>query len=465
MKRIYREHGRTARQWFGLLTVSAVTLLAMSSCAIYGTYHRDNIEDIDSLYGTAASTDTVAVPGWRQFFSDPQLQSLVETGLSRNADLGMARQRVLQAQARLSSARLDYLPSLSLTPETSVDAFNGTTSTSWELAATASWEIDIFGRVTNAKRGAQAALMASESYCKAVQTQLVATIAESYYSLLLVDAKLTVAAQTLESWTQFISTLEALKEAGNATEAAVQQAVAQKLALDADILSLKQQQREAENTLCTLLLWSPRTISRDTLPAEVFPVTLEAGVPAQLLDRRPDVCQAEAELMQSFYNVNAARAAFFPQLTLAGTAGWTDRHSGISVDPAQLFVNAAASLLQPVFQRGHLRANYRVAEAEREAALLNYQQTVLRAGAEVNNALYQSQTAQQRITVDSARVEALNKAVDHTMQLMQYGRANYLEVLTAQQSLLSARQALAEDVYTRALAMISLYHAIGGGTD
>jgi outer membrane protein TolC len=201
------------------------------------------------------------------------------------------------------------------------------------------------------------------------------------------------------------------------------------------------------------------------LPANVFPVPLEAGVPAQLLDRRPDVCQAEAELMQSFYNVNAARAAFFPQLTLAGTAGWTDRHSGISVDPAQLFVNAAASLLQPVFQRGHLRANYRVAEAEREAALLNYQQTVLRAGAEVNNALYQSQTAQQRITVDSARVEALGKAVDHTTQLMQYGRANYLEVLTAQQSLLSARQALAEDVYTRALAMISLYHAIGGGTD
>ena len=166
--------------------------------------------------------------------------------------------------------------------------------------------------------------------------------------------------------------------------------------------------------------------------------------------------------MEHFYNVEAARSAFFPMLTLSGTLGWTNSHSGITVNPAQIFVNLAGSLLQPVFNRGALRANYRVAQASRQAAFVSYQQAILDAGNEVNEALSLCQTATARIALDTARVAALSLAVEHTTSLMSYGSSSYLEVLTAQQALLAAQLSLADDRYRRLAATASLYQALGG---
>ncbi|MBQ9473963.1 MAG: efflux transporter outer membrane subunit [Bacteroidales bacterium] len=440
-----------------------LTVWFFAGCGIYNSYERDDMPVADSLYRTADSQQALdTLPQWDKFFSDPYLKKLIERGLASNADMRMATLAVDRAQASLSASRLAYLPSLNLAGDASLDHFNDTSKKTYAIGAEASWQIDIFGRLTNARRAAKAALLQSESYRQAVQARLVATIAESYYSLLLLDAQIEIASQTVVNWRQTTSTLEALKEAGRSNEAAVQQTRAQQLSLEADLVTLRHQLYTLENSLCALLMEPPHAVERGSLKNTALPQQLATGLPAQLLNNRPDLQQAEAVLMEHFYNVEAARAAFFPMVTLSGTLGWTNSHSGISVNPAQIFVNLAGSLLQPVFNRGTLRANYRVAQANRQAALTSYQQALLNAGNEVNEALSQCQTSAARIALDTSRVAALTRAVEHTTSLMSYGSSSYLEVLTAQQSLLTAQLTLADDRYRQLAATASLYQALGG---
>lgn len=286
-------------------------------------------------------------------FTDPQLQKLIERGLRNNSDLGIARLRVKEAEALLKSARLSYLPSVNLSPQGTISkAEHGKTTKTYDLAASASWEIDIFGKLTNAKREARAVLEQSEAYRQAVQTQLIATIANNYYTLLMLDEQLNISRRTAENWNENLRVMKALKRAGQTTDMAVAQTEAGKLSVDASLLSLERQITELENTLSSLLGSASGDITRSTLSGQSFPDTLLVGVPLQLLQRRPDVRQSEAALAAAFYVTNRARSAFFPSITLSGSAGWTNAAGAAITNPGQWLFSAVGSLIQPTFQSG-----------------------------------------------------------------------------------------------------------------
>lgn len=326
--------------------------------------------------------------------------------------------------------------------------------------------MDIFGRLTNAKRGARAALEQSYAYQQAVRTQLIATIANSYYNLLTLDSQLDISRRTALSWDEIVRTYEAKLQVGEATAAAVAQARASKLAVEGQMLTLEKQIRAQENSLSALLGRVPGSIARSTLDGQRFPDRMAVGVPLQLLERRPDVRQAEAALAQAFYNTNAARAAFYPSITLSGQAGWTNTNGAIIMNPGSWLLNAIGSITQPLFNRGRNIANLRIARARQEEAKLSFRQSLLKAGNEVNDALAQWQTARRRLAVDREQVEALRTAVDNTTKLMQYSnQATYLEVLTARQSLLQAELTEVNDRFDKIQGIINLYHALGGGCE
>lgn len=444
--------------------------VGLGACSVYKSYERPDMPVVDSLYrqaaATSADTTSIASLSWRELFTDPKLQALIETGLQNNTDLNIARLKVTEAEATLMTSRLAYLPSISFEPSGTLRSVDGNAMTkSYDIAASASWEVDIFGKLTNAKRGAKAALEQSEAYRQAVQTQLIATIANSYYSLLMLDAQLDISERTAANWGENVRAMKALKAAGDATELAVAQSEASKLSVDASIASLRQQIDQMENTLTALLGIAPQKIDRTTIGEQRFPTELAAGVPLQLLQRRPDVRQSEAALAQAFYATNAARAAFYPSITLSGSAGWTNAAGAAITNPGQWLFTAVGSLVQPLFNRGKNIANLRIAKAQQEEALLSFRQSLLDAGTDVNNALIQWQTARQRQQIDQQQILSLESTVHSSELLMQYSSQNYLEVLTARQTLLQAELTAVSDRFDEIQGVINLYHALGGGAE
>ena len=439
-------------------------LLLLSGCGIYRPYSRPEIK-ADSLYRDVETTDTTSLASlsWKELFTDPYLQSLITQGLERNTDLRIARLRVEEAKAVLMNARLSYLPSVSLSPEGNISRYDGATAKTYNLGASVSWEMDIFGKVTNAKRGARAALEGSRAYEQAVQTELIATIADSYYMLLMLDRQLAINRQTLEVWKETERTLATLKKAGKSNDVAVLQSSADRMGLEASILSIEQSIRDTENSLSALLAIPSQDIRRGTLDGQLFPEELPVGIPVQLLGNRPDVRQAEYALAEAFYATNTARSAFYPSITLSGVTGWTNNGGGTILNPGSWLLNAIGSLTQPLFNRGRNLANLRIAKARQEEATLRFQQAVLDAGKEVNDALTQWWTAGQRIEIGEGRIDALQEAVRKTKLLMRHSSTSYLEVLTAQQSLLAAELVQAQDRFDKIQGVVLLYHALGGG--
>lgn len=452
-----------------IILLCSTVLLA--GCHIYKPYSRPETGvEMERLYGqdvAADDTASIATLPWTELFTDARLQSLIREGLENNTDLGIARLRVEEAEATLFSSRLAYLPSVSLAPQGGLSSYDGAkTSKTYTLAASAEWEIDLFGKLTNAKRGARAALEGSRAYRQAVQTQLIATIANSYYNLLMLDCQLDISRRTAESWAEVLRTYEAKMRVGEATEAAVAQAKASKLSVDASVLTLQKQIRAQENSLSALLGSVPRQIERSTLEGQQFPDTLAVGVPLQLLERRPDVRQAEQSLAQAFYVTNAARSAFYPSIMLSGSVGWTNNNGAAIVNPGNWLLSALGSLTQPLFNRGRNITNLRIAKAQQEEALLSFRQSLLKAGNEVNDALMQWQTASSRLEIIGEQVAALQSAVDNTRKLMEYSSSSsYLEVLTARQTLLQAELTEANDRFDKIQGVINLYHALGGGAE
>lgn len=437
----------------------------MTGCSIYKPYSRPEVQT-EGLYRDLEETrDTasIATLGWRNLFSDKNLQALIEKGLERNTNLRVAHIRVKAAEAVLMNARLSYLPSVVLTPDGSISGTEGAKAIkTYNLAASASWEIDLFGKVTNAKREALAALEGSRAYRQAVETQLIATIANSYYMLLMLDRQLIISEQTLITWKETEHSIEALKRAGKSNDAAVLQAKANRLALEASVVSIRKSIRETENVLSALLADTSHDIMRGALQKQQFPDTLSAGLPIQLLANRPDVRQAEWNLAQAYYATNAARSAFYPSLTLSGSTGWTNNVGGVVVNPGSWLFSAVGSLMQPLFNKGTNIANLRQAKARQEEALLLFQQSLLDAGKEVNNALTRWQSARIRIDYVNQQIMTLQEAVRKTELLMQHTSTNYLEVLTARQRLLEAELTQAQDKFEEIQGVIDLYHAAGG---
>jgi outer membrane protein TolC len=373
------------------ILITCLLASTLSSCHIYRAYERpDAITVSDSLYRqpvTAEDTTSLASLSWKELFTDPQLQQLIEAGLAHNTDLGIARLKVKEAEALLMTSRLSYLPSVSQTPQGTLTSLDGNKpSKTYNLAVSADWEIDLFGKLLNAKRGAQAALEQSEAYRQAVQTQLVATIANSYYTLLMLDEQLDITRRTADTWTESLRTMKALKRAGQATEMAV-----------------------------------------------------------------------------AYYATNSARSAFYPSITLSGSAGWTNAAGAAITNPGQWLLSAVGSLVQPLFNRGKNIANLKIAKAQQEEALLTFQQSLLDAGAEVNDALVQWQTARKRIQLDEQQCTSLQSALRSSELLMQYSSQNYLEVITARQALLQAELNTATDRFDEIQGVINLYHALDGG--
>ena len=447
------------------ILIIILTAFLFTGCGVYKRYSRPEM-NTSGLYGSAetADTTTIASLSWKELFADPLLQSLIEEGLQNNTDLKIARLRVEEAEASLFAAKLAYLPSLSLEPQGNISSFDGSkVSKTYNLAATASWEVDIFGRITNAKRGAKAYHEQSKAYEQAVQTTLVATIANLYYSLLMLDEQREISQKTTESLRRNVEVLTVLKRAGQANAAHVAQAEANLLSVEASLLTFRKETNELENALSKLLGRAPEAAQRGRLLSQNFPDQLAVGVPIQLLSNRPDVRHAEYTLAQAFYATNEARSAFYPSIVLGGSAGWTNSVGEMIINPGKWLLSAVGSLVQPVFNQGANTARLRISKAQQDQALLSFRQMLFDAGVEVNNALCQWQTARQKQELNKAQIQTLQSAVRSTQLLMQHGDTNYLEVLIAQQTLLQAELVNASDKFEEIQGVINLYHALGGG--
>ena len=447
------------------IILSILSTLMLTGCGTYSRYHRADLPT-EGLYGDIpenVDTTTLASISWREMFTDRELQSLIEIGLERNTDLNVARLRVEAAEAALMTAKLSYLPSLGINAEGGISRYDGATAKTYNVGASASWELDIFGKLTAAKRGAVAALQGSRDYQQAVQTQLVATIADSYYTLAHLDAQIAINNRTLENWRATVRTLEALKKVGKANEAGVLQAKANVMKLESSQLAICKSIAETENALSAILAMPSHAIERSDLTKASFPDTISVGVPMQLLSNRPDVRQAEMEVAQAFYATHVARTAFYPNITLSGTLGWTNNGGGAITNPGQWLLKAIGSLTQPLFNRGANIANLKIAQTKQEDAKLLFQQSLLNAGKEVNDALTAWQTAKSQYEINTRQVETLREAVRKTELLMSHSGTTYLEILTAQQSLLEAEQLQLQTSFERIQSIIKLYHSLGGG--
>ncbi len=465
-----------------ILTIAAVAVV--SSCSIYRKYERpENVVPVDSLYRAelvspeedaqaAEDSTSFGYMPWEEMFTDPHLQSLIRTALDNNTDLLSAALRVEQAQARLKASKWAYSPSLNLGPQGGYNYTladnqgNVTTTGTWTYNAglSVSWDIDLFGSLLNAKRGAQAALLQQEAYRQAVRSQLIATVANAYYSLLMLDEQVRVSEENVTLWTEQIRSMEAMLKVGRVNENAVTQSRAQLYGLEASLADMKRQRQEAENALCSILGSVYTEIERGTLDEQTLPQDFSVGIPLELLSNRPDVYQAEMALASAYYSTNQARSAFYPKLTLSGSAGWTNSVGQAILNPGGLIVSALAQLAQPIFNKGQLTSNLRVAKAEEEIAKLSYKQALLDAGEEVNNNLYALEIYDEMLQKHTSQMTDLERSVQTAEYLYQKSTGmTYLEVLTARQSLLSAQLNVVSDKYLLLQTTVNLYRSLGGG--
>lgn len=454
-----------------------IATVLFSSCGIYTKYQPET-SVADDLYGDkqhlsqaegvqmaseAEDMNSLGYMDWHELFTDPKLQALIEQALQNNTDYLTAQLRVEEAEASLLAAKLAYLPSFAFTPSGTVSSFDGNKATqTYSIPITASWELDAFGKIRNAKMQSKAVLAQNKDYQQAVRTQLISGVANVYYTLLMLDEQLAISQQTADAWKETVASTRALMEAGMANEAAVSQMEAAYYNVQTSVLSLKEQINQTENSLALLLAETPRKYERGTLAAQKFPSSFSVGVPVEMLSCRPDVRMAERALERAFYTTNAARSAFYPSITLSGSAGWTNS-AGMIVNPGKFLASAVASLTQPLFAQGKLTAQLKIAKAQQEEASLSFQQTLLKAGSEVNDALMAYQTSRDKKVMIEKQVESLQTALNSTELLMEHGTTTYLDVLTARQSLLSAQLSQTANRVAEIQSVITLYNALGGG--
>jgi outer membrane protein, multidrug efflux system len=446
-------------------------VLLLSSCGIYNKYERPEVNtkglyrdvagDQDTL--AAADTTTLGSTPWRQVFTDPKLQTLIDSALANNSDLLTAALSVKQSEDMLKVAKLAYVPSFVFSPNGSLSSWDGAKTTkTYSLPIQASWTVDLFGSLLNAKRAQQAALIQARDYQRAVRTSIIASVANCYYTLLMLDEQLRITKETETLTEQTWKTMQDMKEYYGYKETSVLSAKANYLSVKASIPEIERQIRETENSLSLLLAQAPTHIDRGTFEGQSLPTNLSTGVGIKVLANRPDVHAKEMALANCFYNVNKARSAFYPNITITGSAAWTNSSGTGIVNPGKMLLSAVGSLVQPIFQHGQLVAGLRVAKAQQEQAYLAWQQSILNAGSEVSNALKLYETSSKLSEIEAERIETLQANVDAVTALMANG-ATYLEVITAQQSLLASQLQKVADDFNKMQAVVNLYYALGGG--
>lgn len=455
-----------------IIMVSAAALL--SGCGIYGKYERPEVDAAGIVRDVTSNTDTLAVTDttsfgnlpWKSVFTDPALQSLIEKGLENNTDLLNAALNVKMVEAQLMSAKLAFVPSFTFSPQGTISSWDGNKATkTYSLPVNASWSIDLFGNLLNQKRSAQMALLATKDYQLVVKTNLIANVANAYYTLLMLDKQLEIVNNmvglTKETWDM----MKLQKDFKGGKETSVQSAEANYYSVLAQAADLKRQIRETENSLSLLLGQRAQYIERGKIDDQNLPVEFSTGVSLQMLNNRPDVHYAEMTLAQCFYNTQAARSKFYPNITISGSGAFTNSAGAGIVNPGKWLLSAVGSLVQPIFQNGQLIAGLKVAKAEQEQAYNTWQNAVLSAGSEVSNALVLYNSSDEKSKLEAKQVESLRKNVEYTKELFQSAGSTYLEVITAQQSLLNAELAKVQDDFYKMQAVVNLYYALGGGRD
>lgn len=454
-----------------LFIMMSATLL-LGSCGLYNKYERPDVDtkglvrDVNSLTDTLAVTDTTSFGNlpWRSVFTDPQLQTLIETGLENNPDLLNAALNVKMVEAQLLVAKLAFVPSFSFTPQGTLSSWDGNTpSKIYSLPVNASWSIDLFGNLLSAKRSAQMALLATKDYQLVVKTQVITNVANMYYTLLMLDRQLEIVIDmeglVKETWDM----MALQKDLGRARSTSVQSAEANYYAVQAQAADLRRQIRETENSLSLLLGQPAQTIARGKLDQQSLPSEFSTGIALQMLNNRPDVHYAEMSLAQCFYNVQTARSRFYPSITISGSGAYTNNSGGGIVNPGKWLLSAVGSLVQPIFQNGQLIAGLKVAKAQQEQAYNTWQNSILKAGSEVSNALVLYNSSDEKSKLEEKQVAVLKQNVEDTKQLYKSSSSNYLEVITAQTSLLNAELSKVADDFYKMQAVVSLYSALGGG--
>lgn len=439
------------------ITYIILCMLFLSSCNTYRKFECPEMNVAESYRNPdgTQSTDTASIAdlNWTEIYTDPNLQVLINYALENNTDHLIAMEKVKEAKAAFKSARLSFFPSAGLVFPTNMNYSNGNTSVSYDASVTASWEIDLFGKLLNSKRKAQVVMLQSQEYQQAVRTQIIATVADYYFNLLALDKQLNIYTITEKSWATSVETIKAMKEGGMTTEAAVAQYEAYHASIAAAIPEIKAAIMKQENALSALLGDYPKNIERGKLDEQKVGFNIEAGIPMQLLANRPDIKAAEYNLASMFYNTNVARSYFYPNIVIDANLGWTGA------------LNLIGSLTQPIFYRGANKARLEIAKAQEEAARLQFKQAIVNAGMEVSNALITYDAELKKESERNKQIVALYNAVEYTNELLKLGSSTYLEVLDAQQSLLSALLSQTEDNLNKLNAITSLYHALGGGRD
>lgn len=456
---------------FLIIGLAAVTLTGCKS--LYGKYERPAVNTSGLIRDAVNDNDTLAVTDttsfanipWRSVFTDPQLQTLIEKTLANNPDLLNAALNIDMAEAQLKVAKLAFLPGITFTPQGTISTWDGQKANkTYSLPVNASWDANLFGSLTAAKRSTQVSMLQMKDYQVAVQTKLIANVANMYYTLLMLDKQLQIVTDmeklTKDTWGIMKVQLQTVK---GVRSTAVQSAESNYLSVQTQKEDIKRQIRETENSLSLVMGEQAHAISRSTLDAQSLPTTFSTGVGVQLLSNRADVHANEMALANCFYNIEVARSRFYPSLTISASGAYTNSGGMGITNPGKILLSAVGSLTQPIFMKGQLRAGLRVAEDQYKQALNTWQSSVLSAGSEVSNALVLYNASDAKSKLEQKRIAVLKKNVEDTRNLMASAGSTYLEVITAQSNLLNAQLNQVQDDFSKMQAVVNLYYALGGG--
>ena len=455
-----------------ILLIGLAALTVVSCKSLYGTYERPDVKttglirDAVSVSDTLLATDTLSFGNlpWRSVFTDPLLQRHIETALGNNVNMLNAALNVKMVEAQLKAAKLAFLPQFTFTPQGTIASWDGgKASKTYQLPIAASWNVDLFGNLLSQKRSAQMALLQTKDYQTVVQCNIISNVANMYYTLLMLDSQLNMLGDMTKLTKDTWDLMKLQMDLGRARSTSVQSAEANYYSVQAQTAEMKRQIREVENSLSLLLGQPAQQIPRGKLEEQSLPSEFSTGVGIQLLANRADVHAAEMNLAQCFYNVQTARSRFYPSLTISPSGTFTNSAGGGVVNPGKWLLSAVGSLVQPIFMKGQLTAGLRVAEAQYEQAYNTWQNTVLQAGSEVSNALVLYNSSNEKSALETQQIDVLKKNVEHTQLLFKSSGSSYLEVITAQQSLLNAQLSKITDDFHKMQAVVNLYQALGGG--
>ena len=458
--------------------ILAVAGLLMSSCGVYNKYERpevdtkglirDAVSDADTLFVAPEDTASFGNLPWRAVFTDPQLQALIEQGLEKNANLQNAVLTVQMYETMLKAAKLAFLPAITFGgAQAQMGSINtvytdpSATTKSYQFPLTASWTLDLFGNILSQKRSTQMKLLGFKDYQMAVRAQVIGGIANSYYTLLMLDEQLRIVTEMSKMAKETWDIMKMQHQLGRMRSTSVQSAEAAYLSTQTQANDFRRQIRATENALSLLIGQAGQQIPRSTLAEQSLPTEFATGVGVQLLQNRPDVHNAEMQLAACFHDVQTARSQFYPSITIGATGAFSNMTG--SMNPGKWLLNLFGSLTQPIFARGALIANLKVSKLQYEQAFNNWQNAILSAGNEVSNALVNYNGYDANSQLESQRVKVLSKNVEDTRALYVSSGSSYLEVITAQTQLLSAQLNKVTADFNKMQTVVSLYTALGGG--